>query len=314
MLRDAYDEHARKIRDVPAGRAYAETRARILERARAAALGIAEAMLWRKHDELSISWPGICEEQIIAVADRSATLRGFSHTGITYHNAPDRFVGDYMPARDDSAAPGWVQPRWVDGEMVAGVDGVERVHIAIDPGSAGSADSSSVTLVMVSPSYREDGTIDPDGPRLRQVFDVIKPATPGTVGIVAPASVEILPRPAVAFDIETHSVHTPIKLAALLAAPFGDPISATELLADADDLTTQSEQLIRDAAADDYDTLDGDEPTFERVVEVRRNIGERDEAFLAAVVALGEMRAAEVYHLAWSDMLGRSDEEHEATA
>lgn len=301
MLRDAYDEHAKKIRDVPAGSAYDSLRTKYRTRAEQAALTL--------DSTLAITWPGKCTEHVIAVANRGATLRGFTHTGVTYHNAPDMFVGDYVPGRDDSSASGWMQPRWVDGEMVAGIEGTERVSIAIDPG-APEGDRS--TLVMWASSD--------DGARVRQVFDVIKPATIGTVGIVAPASVEILPPPAVAFDTETHTVqpgeHTPssLQLAALLAAPFGDPISATELLTEADDLTAQSEQLIRDAAADDFDTLDGEEPAFERAVQVRRDIGQNDEAFLAAVIALGEERAATVYHTAWSDKLGRSDEEHEATA
>jgi hypothetical protein len=264
-LRAAYDGQAKEIRNIPAGPDHDMDRALIHVQAENAAVALARDLF---HDTEGT----LTTDQVIAVASRGSTLRGFSHTGITYHNAPDMFVGEYVPARDDSFAPGWVQPRWVDGEMTEGVG----VTIAIDPG-APEGDRGTITLW--TQSYREDP--DPSGPRLLHTFEHVSP------GVVRLADTKVIP---------PSQAPAPLKLGALLAAPFGDPVSASELLAEADDLIEQSEQIIRDAAVDDFDVCKP-EPAFAEW----RAAWKGDEAVSAAIIALGEERAAAIYREAWQD-------------
>jgi hypothetical protein len=167
QLRAAYDAHAKEIRNIPAGPDYDIMRAALYKGAEIRTIALARDLFRDTEGTLTT-------DQVIAVASRGSTLRGFSHTGITYHNAPDLLVGEYVPARDDSFAPGWVQPRWVGGEMVEGVGAT----IAIDPG-APEGDRS--TLTMITRSYHEDGSPDPSGPRLLHTFEHVGP---GVVRVV----------------------------------------------------------------------------------------------------------------------------------
>lgn len=88
--------------DVPRGGAYDKMRKRREERAR------------KELDEFRLDCiPDLTVDQLVALVTDAACLCGYSDTGFTYHNAPAHVVGAYMPERDDSLTPGWLQPVWV---------------------------------------------------------------------------------------------------------------------------------------------------------------------------------------------------------
>jgi hypothetical protein len=155
QLRAAYDAHACMIRHVPSSLDYDIVRTTYRKLAENAAITLARDLLRDTEGTLTT-------DQIIAVANRGSTLRGYTHTGITYHNVPDLLVGEYVPARDDSFAPGWVQPRWVDGEMIEGAGAEPRTLASGQPHETDCPDPDGAHVTCPEPDEPDDGEGDWD--------------------------------------------------------------------------------------------------------------------------------------------------------
>lgn len=135
------DERSKYLSTVPRGSAHDALRAKREREWPAAVLKVRDECI-----------PNLPDKWAIAIAKGDSTLRGWSHLGLTYHNAPDEIVGGYRPERDDSTADGWVQPVWWSdgkGGWKCGSDPAGRLMLAGDVDASDVAYGATATAGTV---------------------------------------------------------------------------------------------------------------------------------------------------------------------